>query len=131
MVMVFQGLCIFLQVEVGIAQLAVNGAQGAQILRSHLNCCLKEGHSSPAIARLAQALTLQSQLQAGSLHPAPGTKKAKSLQMPHSAQPPSSEQGIISLTGPLLRRGNQHHIATNELCFRVLQKRRLKWKLQL
>ena len=60
--MVLQRPRVLLQVEVGIAQLAVDGTQHLQVLRAHLHGGLKEGHARLEVARLAPPLTLQGQL---------------------------------------------------------------------
>ena len=74
------GLDVIPQVEVGIPQLAVDGRQGPEVVSPrlqqgsssmwiskarHLESSLEEGHPVPALARLAQLLPLQGQLQAG------------------------------------------------------------------
>lgn len=64
-----QGLGIIMQVEVGIAQLAVDGTEHLQILCAHLNSSFKEGDTCSVVAQLTEPLTLQRQLQAGHLHP--------------------------------------------------------------
>lgn len=48
-----QGPGILLQVEVGIAQLAVDGTQCLQVLSAHLHGSLKEGHTCLEVPRLA------------------------------------------------------------------------------
>lgn len=68
--MILQGFVVLLQVKVGVAQLAVDGAQDLKVLRSHLDGRLKEGHAGPIVSRLAQALALQGEVQARRLHPA-------------------------------------------------------------
>lgn len=63
-------LGVVVQVKVRVAQLAVDGAQHLQVLGSHLDGGFKEGDARPVVAHLAEPLTLQSQFQAGDLHPA-------------------------------------------------------------
>lgn len=70
MPVVLQSFGVLLEVKVGIAQLAVDGAQDLEVLRSHLDGRLKEGHAGPIVSRLAQALALQGEVQARRLHPA-------------------------------------------------------------
>lgn len=72
MSVVFQGFAVFLEVEVGIAQLAVDGTEGLQVFCSDLDGSLEESCSTFKVPGLAQALSFQSQLQAGGLHPAGG-----------------------------------------------------------
>lgn len=64
-----QGLGIVMQVEVGIAQLAVDGTEYLQVLRAHLDGSFKEGDACSVVAHLTEPLALQRQLQAGHLHP--------------------------------------------------------------
>lgn len=64
------GLSVVVQVKVRVAQLAVDGAQHLQVLGSHLDGGFKEGDACPVVAHLAEPLTLQSEFQAGDLHPA-------------------------------------------------------------
>lgn len=64
---------VVLQVEVGIAQLAVDGAEDLQVLRPYLDGGLKEGDTCSVITRLTQTLSLQRQLQTRGFHP--GVKK--------------------------------------------------------
>lgn len=49
MAMVLQGLVIFLKVKVGITQLAIDGTKDLEVLCSHLDGRLKEGHSSTIV----------------------------------------------------------------------------------
>lgn len=56
--------------KVGVSQLAVDGAQDLEVLRSNLDGRLKEGHAGPIVSRLAQALALQGEVQTRRLHPA-------------------------------------------------------------
>lgn len=62
-------LGVVLQVEVGVAQLAVDGAEDLQVLRPDLDGGLEEGDASTVITRLAQTLSLQCQLQTRGFHP--------------------------------------------------------------
>lgn len=55
---------IVTQVEVRVAQLAVDRAQYPQIVRAGLDRRLEERHSGLAVARLAEAFALQCQFQA-------------------------------------------------------------------
>lgn len=64
------GLGVVVQVKVRVAQLAVDGAQHLQVLRSDLDGGFEEGDAGPVVAHLTEALALQSQFQAGDLHPA-------------------------------------------------------------
>lgn len=64
-----QGLSVVMQMEVGIAQLAIDGAEHLQVLCAHLHGSFKEGDACSVVARLTEPLTLQRQLQAGHLHP--------------------------------------------------------------
>lgn len=78
------GLSVVVQVKVRVAQLAVDGAQHLQVLGSHLDGGFKEGDARPVVAHLAEPLTLQSEFQAGDLHPAAdggrgGSQRAKLL----------------------------------------------------
>lgn len=75
MSVVFQGFAVFLEVEVGIAQLAVDGTEGLQVFCSDLDGSLEESCSAFKVAGLAQTLSFQSQLQAGGLHPTGGTRR--------------------------------------------------------
>lgn len=70
MPMVLQGFVVFLQVKVGVAQLAVDGAEDLEVLCSDLDGRLKEGHASPIVAGLAEALAFQSEVQTRCFHPA-------------------------------------------------------------
>ena len=45
--MVLHGLGVFPQVEVSVAQLAVNSAQRSQVVRPGLDGCFEESHTSP------------------------------------------------------------------------------------
>lgn len=69
MPVVLQGFSILLEVEVGIAQLAVDGAEGLQVFRTDLDGRLKKRRPAFEVAGLAQTFPFQSQLQAGGLHP--------------------------------------------------------------
>lgn len=64
-----QGLSIVMQVEVGIAQLAVDGTEHLQVLCAHLDGSFKEGDACSVVPYLTEPLTLQCQLKAGHLHP--------------------------------------------------------------
>ena len=64
-----QGFGVVMQVEVRIAQLAVDGAEHLQVLCAHLDGRLEEGDTRSVVAHLTEPLTLQRQLQAGDLHP--------------------------------------------------------------
>ena len=64
-----QGLSVLMQVEVGIAQLAVDGTEHLQVLCTHLDGSFKEGDASSVVPHLTETLTFQRQLQAGHLHP--------------------------------------------------------------
>lgn len=61
--MVFQGFIILLQVEVGVSQLAVDGAEDLEVLCSNLDGRLEEGHTCPVVTSLTETLALQSQVQ--------------------------------------------------------------------
>lgn len=61
---VLHGLVVVSQVEVRVAELAVDGAERAQVVRAGLDGRLEERHAGAAVARLAQPLALQRQLQA-------------------------------------------------------------------
>lgn len=69
---VFQGFSILLEVEVGVAQLAVDGTEGLQVFCAHLDGCLKKRRPAFKVSGLAQTFSFQSQLQAGRLHPERG-----------------------------------------------------------
>lgn len=56
--MVLKGLVIVLKVEVGIAQLAVNGTKRFEVICSSLNRCLEKLYSGTAVAGFAQAFSL-------------------------------------------------------------------------
>lgn len=60
---------IVLQVEVGVSQLAVDGAEDLQVLRPDLDGGLEEGDACPVIASFTQTLSFQRQLQTRGLHP--------------------------------------------------------------
>lgn len=64
------GLGVVVQVKVGVAQLAVDGAQHLQVLCSDLDGGFEEGDACSVVAHLTEALALQGQFQAGDLHPA-------------------------------------------------------------
>lgn len=66
---VLQGFAVLLEVEVGVAQLAVDGAERLQVFRAHLDGGLKERCPSFEVPGFAQSLPFQRQLQAGGLHP--------------------------------------------------------------
>ena len=88
-----------MQVEVSVAQLAVNGAERLQVLGPHLDCSLEEGHTSAAVPRLAQPLPFQGQFQARGLHPAAG----------HTADiytPRCNRTAEFALAGAELNRGS-------------------------
>lgn len=70
MPMVLQGFVVLLQVKVGVAQLAVDGAEDLEVLCTDLDGRLKEGHASPIVASLAEALAFQSEVQTRCFHPA-------------------------------------------------------------
>lgn len=72
MPMVLQGFVVLLQVEVGVPQLAVDGAEDLQVFRPHLDGRLEEGDAGAVLARLAEPLALQRQVQTRRLHPAGG-----------------------------------------------------------
>lgn len=52
------------EIEVGVSELAVDGAEGAQVVGAGLDGGLEEGHAGAAVSSLAQPLALQRQLQA-------------------------------------------------------------------
>lgn len=54
-----QGLGVVMQVEVGIAQLAVDGAEYLQVLCAHLDGRFEKGDPCPVVAHLTEPLTLQ------------------------------------------------------------------------
>lgn len=60
---------VVLQVEVGVAQLTVDGAEDLQVFRPYLDGGLEEGDACAVIACLTQTLALQRQLQTRRLHP--------------------------------------------------------------
>lgn len=64
-----QSLGVVVQVEVGVAQLAVDSTKDLQVFCAHLDGSFKKGDACPVIAHLTEALTLQRQLQARNLHP--------------------------------------------------------------
>lgn len=70
-----QGLSVVMQVEVGIAQLAVDGTEHLQVLCAHLDGSFKEGDACSVVAHFTEPLALQRQLQAGHLHPAADRSK--------------------------------------------------------
>lgn len=72
------GLGIVVQVEVRVAQLAVDGAQHLQVLGSHLDGSFEEGDACSVVAHLTESLALQSELQAGHLHPAADRSRVRS-----------------------------------------------------
>uniref|UniRef100_M3Z672 Uncharacterized protein n=1 Tax=Mustela putorius furo TaxID=9669 RepID=M3Z672_MUSPF len=82
---VLQGPGVLLQVEVGVAQLAVDGTQRLQVLRAHLHRRLKERRACLEVPRLAETLPLQGELQARGLHP--GRRGGKSQPASHAALP--------------------------------------------
>lgn len=61
--MVLQGFVILLEVKIGIAQLAVDGAEDLKVLSSDLDGRLKERHAGSIVASLTEPLTFQSQVQ--------------------------------------------------------------------
>lgn len=61
---VLHGLDVVTHVKVGVAELAVDGTESSKVVGASLKGCFEEGHAIPAVAGLAQLLTLQSQLQA-------------------------------------------------------------------
>lgn len=61
--MVLQGFVILLQVKVGVAQLAVDGAEDLQVICSDLDGRLEEGDAAAIVVELTEPLTLQSQVQ--------------------------------------------------------------------
>ncbi len=61
--MVLQGFAVLLQVEVSVAQLAVNGTEGLEIICSHLNSSFKEYCTIFKISCFTQSFPLQRQLQ--------------------------------------------------------------------
>lgn len=63
MAVILQGLGVLLEVEVGVPQLAVDGAEDLKVLRSHLDGRFKQGDAAPVVASLAEPLPLQSQIQ--------------------------------------------------------------------
>ena len=79
MFMVFQGLAELLQVEVGVAQLAVDGAQGLQVVRARVDRRLKELHTCATVACLTQPLSFQGQLHTGAVSHGPVTGIYKTL----------------------------------------------------
>lgn len=68
--MELQSLGVIMQVEVSIAQLAVDGTEHLQVLRAHLDGSFEKGNTCSVVPRLTEPLALQRQLQAGHLHPA-------------------------------------------------------------
>lgn len=70
-----QSLSVVMQVEVGIAQLAVDGTEHLQVLCAHLDGSFKEGDACSVVAHFTEPLALQRQLQAGHLHPAADRSK--------------------------------------------------------
>lgn len=68
--MVLQGFGVLLQVEIGIAQLAVDGTESLQVLCPHLHGCFEEGCPSFEVPCLTQTLSFQGQLQARCFHSA-------------------------------------------------------------
>lgn len=75
MPVVLQGLVVVLQVEVGVPQLAVDGAEDLEVLCSHLDRRLKERHASMIVPGLTEPLAFQGQIQTGRLHPAEKRKE--------------------------------------------------------
>lgn len=71
-----QSLGVVMQVEVSIAQLAVDSTEHLQVLCAHLDGSFKEGDACSEVAHLTEPLTLQCQLQAGHLHPAAERNRA-------------------------------------------------------
>lgn len=69
MAVVLQGFAVVVQVEVSVAQLAVDGTEDLQVLRAYLDGRLEERDTGAVVTHLTQALTFQSQLQTGRLHP--------------------------------------------------------------
>lgn len=65
---------VVLQVEVGIAKLAVDSAEDLQVLCPYLDGGLEEGDTCAVITCLTQTLSLQRQLQTRGLHPGQNTK---------------------------------------------------------
>lgn len=69
MFVVFQGFAVLFEVEVGVAQLAVDGTEGLQVFCADLHGCLEKRCSPFKVPGLAEPLSFQGQLQAGGLHP--------------------------------------------------------------
>ena len=67
MFMVLQCLLIVLQIEIGIAHLAVDGTQRSQVARTTLDRRLKEIDTFTTVTLLAVTLAFQSQLETCSL----------------------------------------------------------------
>ena len=62
--MIVHGPVVVPEVEVGVAELAVYGGQGPQVVRTRLDGGLEEGDAGATVTGLAQPLPLQCQLQA-------------------------------------------------------------------
>jgi len=75
--MVLQGFVVLLKVEVGVAQLAVDGAEDLKVLRSNLDRGLEEGHADAVVAGLTEPLAFQSQVQTRRLHPAGSGRRVR------------------------------------------------------
>lgn len=96
---VLQGFAVLLEVEVGVAQLAVDGAERLQVFRAHLDGGLKERCPSLEVPGFAQSLAFQRQLQAGGLHPGEDETGTSESPQPPAAkpQPPKSKGSVICL----------------------------------
>lgn len=81
---VLQGFAILLEVEVGVAQLAVDGAKRLQFFRAHLDGGLKERCPAFKVPGFAQSLPFQRQLQAGGLHPGGDKSDTSESLQPHA-----------------------------------------------
>lgn len=62
--MVLHRFRVVTQVEVGIAELAVDGTECSKVVRAGLDGGLKEGHTRPTVAGFAQPFAFQCQLEA-------------------------------------------------------------------
>ena len=66
--MKLEGLAVLLQVEVGVADLTVDGAQSLQLRRTYLYGGLEELDSRATVARLTEAFAFQRHVKARALH---------------------------------------------------------------
>lgn len=112
-------LGVVVQVKVRVAQLAVDGAQHLQVLRSHLDGGFEEGDACPVVAHLTEALALQGQFQAGDLHPAADRSRTSHSQRCSDSALPKSKgdkrNGTSEIfTGRRLQPTDQTALSTSE-----------------